>query len=386
MPMPEFKPYPLELIYPEFNSSLTDLVIELDYLRKKEVTVTSHPEIFSQLKHIFHTLESIGSARIEGNNTTIAEYIETKIEEGGPRTPNIQEIFNMENTMTFIEEVIDEATIDRTLVSEIHKRIVDGLPFPSNGEGDMYPGKYRQEEVSIGRSAHLPPPPWDVNKYMDELLKFIQADDPPKYDLLKSAITHHRFVWIHPFTNGNGRVVRMLTYAMLIKQGFRVNAGRIINPSAVFCSDRNLYYQYLSKADKGKEEGILDWCRYVLKGLKEEIEKVDRLANISYLSDKILVPAIDYSAKRKFITNLDARMLKVAAEKQEVQASDFKNIFKGKLPQEVSRQIKRLREMKMLAPVEEKTRKYILKFNNNYLLRGIIYAMDQEGLLPVRDE
>lgn len=386
MPMPEFKPYPLELVYPDFDSPLTDLVIELDYLRKKEVTVTSHPEIFNQLKHIFHTLESIGSARIEGNNTTIAEYIETKIEEGGPRTPNIQEIFNMENTMTFIEEVIDEATIDRMLVSEIHKRIVKGLPLPPNGEGDMYPGKYRQEEVSIGRSAHLPPPPWDMNKYMDELFEFIKADVPPKYDLLKSAITHHRFVWIHPFTNGNGRAVRMLTYAMLIKQGFRVNVGRIINPTAVFCSDRNMYYKYLSKADRGKEEGILDWCKYVLKGLKEEIEKVDRLANISYLSDKILVPAIDYSAKKKFITNLDARMLKVAAEKQEVQAYDFKNIFKGKLPQEVSRQIKRLREIKMLTPVEENARKYILKFNNNYLLRGIIYAMDQEGLLPVRDE
>lgn len=386
MPMPEFKPYPLKLVYPEFDSPLTDLVIELDYLRKKEVAITSHPEIFRQMKHIFHTLESIGSARIEGNNTTIAEYIETKIEEGGPRTPDIQEIINMENTMAFIEEVIDETSIDRTFVSEIHKQIVKGLPLPPNGEGDIHPGKYRQEEVSIGGAAHLLPPPWDVNRYMEELFDFIKSNDPPKYDLLKSAIVHHRFVWIHPFTNGNGRVVRMITYAMLIKQGFRVNVGRIINPSAVFCSDRNLYYQYLSKADTGKEEDILEWCRYVLKGLKKEIEKVDRLANISYLSEKILVPAIDYSAKRKFISGLDARMLKVAAEKQEIQAADFKNIFQGKLPQEVSRQIRRLREMKMLAPVQENARKYILKFNNNWLLRGIIYAMADEGLLPVRDE
>ncbi len=386
MAMPEFKPYPLKLVYPEFDSPVTDLVIELDYLRKKEVAVTFHPEIFKQLKHIFHTLESIGSARIEGNNTTIAEYIETKIEEGGPRTPDIQEIINMENTMAFIEEVIDETSIDRTFVSEIHKRIVEGLPLPPNGEGDIYPGRYRQEEVSLGGAAHLPPPPWDVNRYMEELFDFIKSNDPPKYDLLKSAIVHHRFVWIHPFTNGNGRVVRMITYAMLIKQGFRVNVGRIINPSAVFCSDRNLYYQYLSKADTGKEEYIFEWCRYVLKGLKEEIEKIDRLANISFLSDKILVPAIDYAAKRKYIFGLDARMLKVAAEKQEIQASDFKNIFQGKLPQEVSRQIRRLREMKMLAPVQENARKYILKFNNNYLLRGIIYAMAEEGLLPVRDE
>ena len=77
-------------------------------------------------------------------------------------------------------------------------------------------------------------------------------------------------------------------------------------------------------------------------------------------------------------------MLKVAAEKQEVHASDFNKIFQGKLPQEISRQIRRLREMRMLIPVRENSRKYILKFNNNYLLIGVMYAMDQEGLLPVR--
>ena len=108
----------------------------MDWLRKKEVTMTCHPEVFRQLKHIFHTLESIGSARIEGNNTTIAEYIETRMEDKMRVSPNIQEIINMENTMTFIEGVINEASIDRVLVSEIHKRIVEGLPIPPDGEND----------------------------------------------------------------------------------------------------------------------------------------------------------------------------------------------------------------------------------------------------------
>ena len=43
------------------------------------------------------------------------------------------------------------------------------------------------------------------------------------FDLIKVAIAHHRFVWIHPFGNGNGRVVRLLTYALLIKYGFGAN-------------------------------------------------------------------------------------------------------------------------------------------------------------------
>jgi len=68
-------PFPLQLVEPSFDSPLTDLIIELDYLRKKSLEGSTHPQVFFQLKHIFHTLESIGSARIEGNNTTIAEYI-----------------------------------------------------------------------------------------------------------------------------------------------------------------------------------------------------------------------------------------------------------------------------------------------------------------------
>ncbi len=382
MPIPQYKPYPLELVFPDFDSPLTDLVIELDHLRKKEIQISSHSAIFLQLKHIFHTIESIGSARIEGNNTTIVEIVETKLEEDSHLSPDIQEIRNMENTMGFIEDVVESTPIDKAFICEIHKRIVEGLPLPPNGEGDIRPGNYRQEEIGIGRSDHLPPPPWEVDHLLNNLYDFIQEDHSSKYDLLKSAIAHHRFVWIHPFTNGNGRSVRMLTYAMLIKQGFRVNFNRIINPTAVFCSDRNRYYKYLSQADTGMKEGILEWCHYVLSGLKLEIEKIDRLADHSFLKTKILIPAIDYSVRMKSITDLDARILKIAVEKQEVQAGDFRTIFKNKLPQEISRQIKRLRDMNLLVPAMEGGRKYVLSFSNNFLLRGVMYALDQENFLP----
>ena len=99
-----FAHYELKLVEPSFSSSLTDLIIELDYLRKKPPGGSTHPKVFFQLKHIFHTLESIGSARIEGNNTTIAEYIETKLEKSENVPSGIKEIQNIENAMSFIEE------------------------------------------------------------------------------------------------------------------------------------------------------------------------------------------------------------------------------------------------------------------------------------------
>jgi len=54
----EFVHYDLKLVEPSFSSSLTDLIIELDYLRKKPIGGSTHPKVFFQLKHIFHTLES----------------------------------------------------------------------------------------------------------------------------------------------------------------------------------------------------------------------------------------------------------------------------------------------------------------------------------------
>ena len=91
----KFLHYDLKLIEPSFGSALTDLVIDLVYLRKKPLGGSTHPKVFFQLKHIFHSLESIGSARIEGNNTTIAEYIETKLSEPENVPSGIKEIQNI---------------------------------------------------------------------------------------------------------------------------------------------------------------------------------------------------------------------------------------------------------------------------------------------------
>lgn len=381
----ETSDYELKLIEPAFGSTLTDLIIELDYLRKKTLGGSTHPRVFFQLKHIFHTLESIGSARIEGNNTTVAEYIETKLETNESVSVGVKEIGNIEKAMGFIEDNIDDYPINRMFLSELHKMIVKDLPSPPQGEGDHTPGVYRNVNLKISNSSHIPPDFMKVQDYMDELLAFIEINDSPKYDLLKAAIAHHRFVWIHPFGNGNGRTVRLFTYAMLVKTGFNVNVGRIINPTAVFCSNRSDYYENLSKADLGTEEGILSWCEYVLKGLKDEIEKIDKLSDYDYLKKEVLLPSITHSLSREYITEIESKILKRVIELQVIQASDLKKIFAGKVSAEISRQIKKLIDKKMLVPEKEGTRKYIIRFDNNFLLRGVIKTLGEKGFLPVRD-
>lgn len=382
----KFSHHDLKLIEPLFGSTLTDLIIELDYLRKKPLGGSTHPKVFFQLKDIFHTLESIGSARIEGNNTTIAEYFETKLAGNKRVSPSIKEIQNIEKAMAFVEKNVKDSPINRAFISEMHRMIVDGLKPPPEGEGDRTPGEYRKSNLTINKSSHKPPEWLKVDDYMDELFDFVNREDSPKYDLVKAAIAHHRFVWIHPFGNGNGRTVRLFTYAMLVKTGFNVNVGRIINPTAVFCSNRNDYYSYLSEADKGTGEGIMTWVEYVLKGLKEEIEKIDKLSDYNYLRKEILIPAINHSIERKYVTDSEAKILRKVIDKQNVKAADVKEFFIGKADAEVSRQIRKLIDKKMLTPEKDGVRKYVLRFDNSYLLRSIIRSLDEKGFLPVRDE
>lgn len=371
----------------EFDMPITDLVLELEKLRYKILEGTTHPLVFLQMKSIFHMLESIGSSRIEGNNTTIMDYVEsTKISSNIDSTGSeqIKEILNIENATSYIEKVIDDTPISIHFIKELHALTVDSLS--ENKEGCHQKGDFRKNNVRISGSKHTPPDWIEVEHLMRELVEFINKDTLPKYDLLKICVAHHRFVWIHPFENGNGRVVRLFTYALLLKNVFK-SKQRIINPTAVFCSDRTDYYNNLSLADNYTDEGVISWCEYVLHGLKNEIEKIDKLMNYSYLKEKILMPSLSDSLSNKYITDIEYNILKIViSEKdQEMQACDIKKLYDKKSSSEISRMIKSLIEKRMLIPISERSRKYVISFENNYLLRSILKSLDNNGFLPLNN-
>lgn len=371
----------------DFDMPITDLIMELEKMRYQILEGDTHPLVFQQIKQLFQTLESIGSSRIEGNNTTIMDYVEnTKIQkEPSTFSPQerIMEIQNIENAMRYIEDNIQDIPISSMFIRELHQLAVKGLSYRK--EGALHPGTYRMQNVVIGGSAHTPPDYTQVDGMMQELIDFINKKDAHKYDLLKIAIAHHRFVWIHPFENGNGRVVRLFTYALLLKFVFKKSAVRIINPTAVFCSDRNAYYSNLAKADTGTDAGLISWAEYMLNGLRIEIEKIDKLSNYSYLRNNILVPALLDAKDNSYIKEGEYAILKntIFKTEQTLQSSDLSTLFPMLSASERSRKIKGLIDKGMLKPVYENARKYVIAFSNNYLLRSILKELDKKGFLPI---
>ncbi|RMR08802.1 Fic family protein [Pseudomonas syringae group genomosp. 7] len=378
--MPTFTHHDLVLLNPSFDADLVDVLSELEHLRRLRLEGDTPPQVFYQLKSLFHTLEGLGSARIEGNHTTLADYIDSKVGGKARATDQLREVANIERAMDYLEQIMTPgAVLTEQTIRELHAMTVDDLVR----EGDRTPGAYRNGGVQISQSDHLPPDFIQVQAYMQELVDFVNREDAPKYDLMKVALAHHRFGWIHPFGNGNGRVVRLLTYALLIKYGFNVSTGgRVLNPTAVFCNDRERYYAMLAKADKGTKEGLEEWCTYVLQGIHDEVEKVDRLTDYAYLTKCILVPAVAFARKREWITETEESVLSAAIKLKIVKSADVAKV----LPRQSSNQrtylIRKLVDQGMLLPLSAGARQYTIGFSNNYLIRGVIKSLRDQGFIP----
>lgn len=379
--MSAFLHHDLGLLNPAFDSPLVDVVTELEYLRRLQLGGSTPAPVFFQLKHIFHMLESLGSARIEGNHTTLADYVESRLEAQPVKLSDpLREMANIEDAMGFIDAHFSPGQdVTEHLIRELHAMTVQGL----EREGDDTPGAYRPGPVEISQSEHLPPEAVAVPQYMRELVQFINHPHPAKYDLIKVALAHHRFAWVHPFSNGNGRCVRLLTYTLLIKYGFNVKAGgRVLNPTAIFCNDRDQYYAMLGRADTGTQEGREAWCVYVLSGMLDELRKVDRLTDMSYLTERILTPALHHARERELVTSMEEQILLATAKLGMAKASDLKDAMPALNERQRTYQIGKLVERGMLAPIREGARQYTVGFANSFLMRGVIRALSNEGFIP----
>lgn len=375
-----FVDFKLELPELSFDSPLIDVVMGLEQLRRLTLSGDTPTSIFFQLKNIFQLLESLGSARIEGNHTTLADYIEVKIENTSSPEEGILEIKNIESSLDYIEKIIKpQEVITETFIRELHSLVVMNLIR----EGDKNPGQYRSGSVRINGSTHVPPDHLAVPGYMKDLVDFINRKDAPKYDLLKIALAHHRFSWIHPFSNGNGRVNRLLSYALLIKAGFNVRiGGRVLNPTAVFCINRDLYYSKLNAADRGDSHALEAWCFYVLSGIETELEKVDQLTRYDFLKKEILFPALAYSKQRQLVNDTEYDILHLAVELGHLKSDDISKKYPDMSTRKRSYLIKKLIDGRLILPIKNGARIYSINFVNNSLLRSVIKSLEEKGFIP----
>lgn len=362
----------------DFASELTGRIVELERVREKYSRGTTPAVLFFELKDMFQLFTAIISARIEGNHTTVVDVLDAlnEAEDQGISTPeDVREIENIQAGIEFIEKHVHGSKIDKAFILELHRIVVNDLAR----EGDARVGGWRTVPVHIAGSDHVAPQPSDIDEYMQELVAFIAEEHNTQYDLIKDAIVHHRFVWIHPFGNGNGRVARLLTYAMMAKQGFIDSSGlRTLNPTAVFGSNREEYYDHLSRADSLDDEDVLAWAEFMLGGVQEDLRSIGKLQDADFVREQILIPAYRAAFEAGRITDQQLKMLQIVIAKDRVKAGDFAKIITGSHAAR-SQAVRKLVDARLLRATG---RFYSLRLSPNSVTRFIRRQLDIEGLLP----
>jgi Fic family protein len=180
--------------------------------------------------------------------------------------------------------------------------------------------------------------------------------------------------------------VRLLTYSLLIKYGFKVKDSQLINPTAVFCNNREKYYQMLARADDGSSESYLNWCEYVLTGICEEISKVNKLLDHDYLFKSVLKPAIALSKERKVINNIEAAVLTMGLQKQRFKAADIHKVVANLTARQCTNLVAKMKINNLIVPIKQNARKYVVSFENKYLMRSLVQRLEEEKFIPAIDQ
>ena len=143
-------------------------------------------------------------------------------------------------------------------------------------------GKYRTNEEHIvsgmfGREKihYIAPSPERVEEEMRQFLDWFNSNESESY-VIRSAVAHFRFVSIHPFEDGNGRLARILS-EMLLARGDK-DGFRFYNLSSQINKDKNHYYDILERMQRGDGD-ITEWLVWYLQKLVDAFDDAEALVS-----------------------------------------------------------------------------------------------------------
>ena len=255
--------------------------------RKKQMLDDRRPLSTDMVKRlhndmrVFHTYHSDA---IEGNTLSLQEtrlVIEDGITIGGKSLrEHLEAVGNAEAFDHICEQADRGQTLDHVIIQRIHEIVSRGQIREA--------GKYRTENVRIAGAVKSPPACEKIVGLMDDYLQKINAME--EYSLIVAGFIHHRFVEIHPFIDGNGRVARLLTNLYLIGKGYP--------PMVLKKEDRTKYYTSLRNADNGSLGPFINFIAKAMDesltiylsifGGKDEVIPLGELASFSQYSQEYL--------------------------------------------------------------------------------------------------
>ncbi len=231
--------------------------------------------------------EAVSTSALEGTYAPLATVLEADLEEPTGYSADVREVLNYVAAARRGLELITAKPICLTVIAELQQILVKGTRGDSFDSGGL-----RAKQVFIGEriagieaSRFVPPPDGDVLRDgVSDWEKWIHREDDIPL-VVKAALGHYQFETLHPFSDGNGRLGRLIVVLQLVEEGALQHP--VLNLSPWLEPRKDEYKDHLLAVSR---DGRLDpWIQFFAEGIKHQaVDAVKRIDQTLMIRDRIL--------------------------------------------------------------------------------------------------
>lgn len=242
--------------YSKTNSTINSILTKIDKLKLELDLYRPFPvEQLENLEQFFKIEYTFDSNRIEGNTLTHMEtalVVEKGMTIDGKPLREHLEVINHADAVDFVKDlVINKIEFTEVILKEIHSLVLRGIDKENAG-------RYRDVNVRISGSKHVPPVHFIIPEKMDQYFSFYKNNKNILHPIVLAADMHEQLVTIHPFVDGNGRTSRLIMNLILLQHGYTLAniSGEYKNRMQYYNAleavqvnnDHTLFYQFISNS------------------------------------------------------------------------------------------------------------------------------------------
>ena len=288
------------------RGEITDLALELTQ-KAAGFRRSLPPSLLASLADLVRSMNCYYSNLIEGHDTHPVD-IERALKDDYSKDARKRDLQLEAKAHITVQKWIDGGALKGGLaikaegIREIHRRFCELLPEdllwvedPATKEKlRVVPGEWRKRDVRVG--THVAISPGAVHRFV-ERFEQVYGKVGKTESIIATAAAHHRLLWIHPFTDGNGRVTRLMSHAMMLE---------LLDTGAVWSVARGLarrvddYKGLLANCDLTRrndldgrgtlsEEALAEFTQFFLKVCIDQVDFMESLVQPDRLRARILM-------------------------------------------------------------------------------------------------
>lgn len=268
--------------FSRYKPAATDALMRIAAARARIDASDIRPAVEDELRASALAETVHFSTLIEGNELPIIEAERAARGDLDPDTQAKIELVNYVEALEYLDEQAEGEGIVLTpeTILALHEKTTNGLGseqndrFKPHHEGAWRDGIAQVIDRLTGKVMHEGAPPEEVERRIAGLCTWLSEREERTVDYpapVLAGVAHYAITDIHPFADGNGRVARLLTAAVLMRLGFV--SRRLFSFESYYADDRQAYYEAL-RSVRRKTLNMDTWLEYFLRGLAEEYERV----------------------------------------------------------------------------------------------------------------